>query len=225
MNAIMRNRASMPFSTTWVGMSVLGWVTGSVLYMAMILITAYLASTWFHVPFGRRDVIIVREVLSLLVFGASIGLSQASVLRRWHLPRWPALIAWSLGLPLGWALGLPFQASWGRISASPASFLVNLAGYTLITIVVSALLTFGWYLSGRSVAFRWSVARVISAAIAFGAVASVSFVVFRQDVPTCPYGIFQLVTFPILVGLTALIAEGFSAKFLEKDLLNVSVRD
>ncbi len=222
MATITRDQRLPSFPATWTGLSALGWATGSLLYLLMLVATAYLSTTTvLGVPFGRADIIIARELVSFLVFGATIGLSQAIVLARWNSPRWPPLVAWSLGLPLGWVLGVALQSSWGLVSVSPGDFIRNLTGYVLLTALAVGLLTFGWKLSGGSVGLRWFAVRVSGAAIAFAAIATISYAVMQEEIPSYPFNLPQLIGFPLLVGAVAIIAEGFGSRILGNELFVV----
>ncbi len=219
MAAIVRGQRVPSFSASWTGMSVLGWATGSLLYLLTLLVTALLVTALLGIPFGRADIIIARELISFFVFGATIGLSQALVLARWNSPRWPPLFAWSLGLPLGWAIGIVLQRSWGLISVSNSNLVRNLIGYVLMTALAVGLLALGWRLSGRSVGARWFVVRILGAAIAIALVGILSFAVIQVEIPSYPFDLAQLVIFPLLVAATAFIGEGLGSRILAKEFL------
>ncbi len=223
MTAISRAQGSPGFSAAWTGMSALGWATGSLLYLLTLSATAFITTALLGVPFGRAEIIIARELLSYMVFGITIGLSQAFVLAYWNSPRWPPLVGWSLGLPLGWAVGVVLKIPWGGlVSFSPVYLVRSLTGYVLITIMAVGFLILGWKRSGSSVSPRWFAVRVLGAGIAFGLVGTLSYAATNEMILSfpIPFDLAQLIAFPLLVAVITLIAEGLGSRILAKELFS-----
>jgi hypothetical protein len=120
---------------------------------------------------------------------------------------------------MGWAIGVALQQSWGLVSISNSNLARNVIGYVLMTVLAARFLTLGWKLSGRSVGPRWFVVRTMSAAIAIGLVGMLSYAVMREEIPSYPFDLAQLIIFPLLVAATALIGEGLSSGILAKELI------